>query len=169
MTVEEAIQMALEYETKVRDVYSEAVRDAKDATGKRVFGVLAKEEQGHLDYLNSRLDEWKKTGKVTVENLDSMIPSKERIQEGVDSLKGKMSEKDRNWEIKMLEKALEVELETSGFYRKMVDQLEDDGKIMFERFMEIEEGHVAIVQAELDAVSGNGFFFDMEEFNMEMG
>ena len=33
--------------------------------------------------------------------------------------------------------------------------------------LEIEEGHVAIVQAELDSLQGMGFWFDMQEFNLE--
>ena len=38
---------------------------------------------------------------------------------------------------------------------------------MFARFLEIEDGHVAIVQAELDFISDNGFWFDFQEFDME--
>jgi hypothetical protein len=45
--------------------------------------------------------------------------------------------------------------------------LNDDGRRLFERFVEIEEGHVAIVQAEMDLVSGTGFWFDTAEFSLE--
>ena len=76
MNLEEAIKTSIEYETKVRDVYNEAEQKAENATGKRVFNVLAKEEQHHLDYLKSRLDEWQSTGKVTIEELTTAIPSK---------------------------------------------------------------------------------------------
>ena len=37
------------------------------------------------------------------------------------------------------------------------------------RFMEIEEGHQAIVQAEIDALSGHGAWFDFTEIRFEMG
>ena len=40
---------------------------------------------------------------------------------------------------------------------------------LFERFVAIEEGHQAIVQAEIDCVSGSGFWFDTSEINLEMG
>ena len=60
-------------------------------------------------------------------------------------------------------------METSGFYKKMVQQLGDEGREFFARFVEIEEGHLAIVEAELNAVQGSGFYFDMPEFDLERG
>jgi hypothetical protein len=33
--------------------------------------------------------------------------------------------------------------------------------------LEIEEGHVSIVQAELDSVQGLGYWFDVPEFALE--
>ena len=66
----------------------------------------------------------------------------------------------------MLEKAIEVERETSNFYKKMVDETGEEGKAFFSRFVEIEEGHLAIVQAELESLQGNGFGFDMPEFKL---
>ena len=49
----------------------------------------------------------------------------------------------------------------------MVSELPPEGRALFERFLEIEQGHVAIVQAEIDAVSGLGFWFDVQEFRLE--
>ena len=73
----------------------------------------------------------------------------------------------RGNELESLNRALEVERETSSFYKQMVATLDADGKKLFERFVEIEEGHVAIVQAEMDLVSGSGFWFDTAEFSLE--
>ena len=56
MTVEEAIVTALQYETKVRDHYLWATSEAGDPQGKVFFEMLAKEEQGHVDYLNPACD-----------------------------------------------------------------------------------------------------------------
>ena len=70
-------------------------------------------------------------------------------------------------ELESLKKALDVECETSAFYKQMVASLDDVGRRLFERFVEIEEGHVAIVQAEMDLVSGTGFWFDTAEFSLE--
>ena len=132
MTLEKAIKTALEYENKVRDTYLEAARDATDAVAKRVFKVLGDEEQGHVDYLNGKLEEWRKTGKVTPERLGTVVPSQEAIEEGVAKLDGHMNKADLGSEI-----------------------------------LEIEDGHRAIVQAEIDCLNNTGYLFDFQDFKME--
>jgi rubrerythrin len=168
MNLEEAIKTALEYETKVRDLYVNAQNKTSDAEGKKIFQTLAKEEQGHLDYLNSRLQVWEKTGNLDTPQLDTLIPSQERIAEGVKKLEGKMSGKDRATELQFMKEALDAEIETSNFYKKMVSELSQEGKKLFARFLEIEEGHQAIVQAEIDSLSGSGFWFDFTDVSLEM-
>jgi rubrerythrin len=168
MTVEEAIKTAIEYETRVRDLYVGAVKQTADPVGKRILGVLANEEQHHLDYLQSRLLQWNKTGEVTSEGLKTAIPSRKAIRAGVNKLEGRIANQNRGVaELQILKKALDVESETSSFYKKMVTELPVEGQELFARFVEIEEGHLAIVQAELDYASGTGFWFDFMEFNLE--
>ena len=41
--------------------------------------------------------------------------------------------------------------------------------VVLDIFLGIEQGHQAIVQAEIDALSGLGFWFDFQEFNLEAG
>ncbi len=166
MTLEQAIKTALEYENKVRDTYLDAASAATDGAATRVFKALGDEEQGHVDYLNSRLEEWKKTGRVTLEQLDTVVPSRSAIEEGVKRLHGHMTRPAIATELEMLSKALRLEIETGEFYRKMVSQLGEDG-VLFARFLEIEEGHLAIVQAEIDYLNNTGYFFDFQEFKME--
>lgn len=60
-----------------------------------------------------------------------------------------------------------LEIETSGFYKKMVDEMSDDAQRMFGRFLDIEAGHIAAVQAELDYLSRTGYWLDFKEFDME--
>lgn len=166
MTIEEAIQTAIEFENEVRDVYKAAAKEAVDPVGKRVFTVLADEEQGHVDYLESRLEEWRKTGNVNPVTLETAVPSREVIAEAADSVSEGVSGVDHGTELKMLGKALEAERKTSGFYREMVAELPAEGQKLFERFVEIEEGHVAIVQAEMDSVTGTGAWFDVLEVRL---
>lgn len=171
MNVEEAIKTAIEYETKVRDVYTNALNQTEDEDGKKIFRTLAKEEQGHLDYLNERMKHLQETGKVDSPELGTLIPTKSAIDEGIAKLEKGMERKQggRESEIELMNKALDAEVETSKFYKKMVDELPEDGKKLFKRFLEIEQGHVAIVQAELNALSGVGFWFDFSDINLEMG
>ena len=166
MSIEEAIQMAIEFENEVRDVYTEAKQNAKDPTGMRVFSVLADEEQRHVDYLESRLAEWRRTGKVNPVALTTAVPSREAIAEAAGNVSAGVSDADRGTELKMLGKALEAERKTSSFYRRMVAELPAEGQKLFERFVEIEEGHVAIVQAEIDSLTTTGVWFDTFEVRL---
>ena len=167
MTIEEAIKTAIQYEKKVVQVYEEAVRASEDETGKKIFSVLAKEERQHVDYLESRLTEWKATGRVTAAALGTVVPSRERIDEGVRTLQSRVARKAPEAEMRLLKRALDVEVETSAFYGRVVKELPPEGRPLFERFVEIEHGHQAIVQAEMNAVAGNGYWFDISEISME--
>jgi rubrerythrin len=172
MKLDEAIRAALDYEGRVYRTYLEAMEQASDEVGKRVFKTLCDEEKSHLKYLGERLDEWKKTGKVNVVHLETTIPTREAIDKGVRALKEKVSgprSSKHDRELDLLRKALKVEEETSNFYKEMVRTLDADGQKLFERFVEIEEGHQAIVQAEIDCVAGTGFWFDTMEFDLERG
>jgi hypothetical protein len=51
----------------------------------------------------------------------------------------------------------------------MVAKLDGDGQQLFKRFVEIEEGHEAIVEAEIDCVSNSGIFMGNMEFDLEVG
>ncbi len=168
MDLEQAIKTAIDYELKVQQAYEKAKAEATNETGKRVFGFLAEEEAGHVAYLESRLQKWQQDGKLAVETLDTVIPSKAVIDASMKKIKDDLGEKQEpgEGELELLQKALKAEEETSAFYKKMVQELDGEGKQMFERFVEIEDGHVAIVEAEIAAVSGMGFWFDIPEFNI---
>jgi rubrerythrin len=167
MNIEEAIKTAIQYEKKVVQVYEEAAGSSHDETGKKIFAALVKEEQQHVDYLESRLTEWKATGRVTAGSLGTVVPSRERIDEGIRTLQSRVARKAPEAEMRLLKRALDVEVETSAFYGRVVKELPPEGRALFERFVEIEQGHQAIVQAEMNAVAGNGYWFDIAEISME--
>ncbi len=169
MTLEEAIKTALEYETKIRDVYLEGVKTTDDQAGKKIFQDLADDEQRHVNYLEYKLDEWQKTGKITPEKLDSTIPPGDVIQKEAAKLRSQMQKDDRGLKQQMLSKALKMEIETSNFYKNVVEQLPGEGREMFARFLEIENNHIEAVQFELDYVGHTGYWFGFEEFDMEVG
>jgi len=167
MTIEEAIKTAIQYEKRVVQVYEEAVRSSEDETGKKIYAALVKEEEQHVVFLVNRLNELKATGRVTAASLGTVVPSRERIEEGVRTLQSRVARKAPEAEMRLLKRALDVEVETSAFYGRVVKELPPDGKALFERFVEIEHGHQAIVQAEMNAVAGNGYWFDIPEISME--
>ena len=166
MTIEEAIQTAIQYENEVRDVYLSAEGQVSDPLGKRVCRTLATEEQYHVAYLEQRLAEWREQGKVKLEALRTAVPEREVILAAAQNVSSGMTGGSRDTELEMLSKALEAERKTSAFYRELVAELPPEGKRLFEHFVEIEEGHLAVVQAEMDSLTGNGAWFDVLEVKL---
>lgn len=171
MKLDNAIRTALEHEAGVHKAYREAMSKTSDETGKRIFGALADEEMGHITYLQERLEEWQATGKIHVKKLGTSVPTKEAINKSLQELRKTVKPKATKLvpELELLKKALEAERKTSQFYREMVSTLDGDGQQLFKRFVEIEEGHEAIVEAEIDSVSGVGIFLGTIEFGLEVG
>ena len=170
MDLKEALSVAIDYEHKVRDHYRMATDAVLDPRGKRVFETLGREEQGHVDYLESRLDEWTRKGKITSPELPTHVPPVKWIKEARSKVaaapQGTVAVKE---ELELLKVALDLERQTSSFYRKLVETLPAEDRPMFSRFLEIEAGHLAVVQAEIDSLNGMGTWFDIMEFDLEAG
>jgi rubrerythrin len=167
MNLETAITSALEFENRIRDLYLEAVDSTDDAAGKKIFQALADDEQRHVDYLESRLDEWQRQGQITVATLESTIPDKAAIKKEAKALQATINQDARGLKQQMLSRALEMEIETSRFYRELIEKVSGDHRNMFSRFLEIEDNHVEAVQFELDHLGNTGFWYGFEEFDME--
>ncbi len=167
VTLEEAIRMAIEYEMKVRDVYVDAAKRSAGTAGDGLFRLMADEEQQHVDYLVERLREWKETGKVNPGDVRTAVPSPEAIAAGLSSIEDSLAGESSGAEMEFLRKAFEAERETCGFYEKVIGELGDQGQRMFGRFLDIERGHLALVKAQIDALSGTGHWFDIQEFTLE--
>jgi rubrerythrin len=167
MTIEEAIKTAIEFEIKIRDIYSEAAVGIEDEVGKRIFETLSNDEQRHIDYLQFKLKQLENTGEITVERLETAIPSQEIINQQADQLKPLAVKDFHGIKQQMLSKALKIEIDTIEFYQRMAEELSDEGQALFKRFLEIENNHINAVQFELDYLSKTGYWFDFKEFDME--
>jgi len=167
MRLDEAILTAIEYETRVRDHYLNSADKIRNSAGRRVFELLASEEQGHVDYLLARLGQWRRDGTVGMFSLTSVLPKRDELKKALKTVEQLEPQDILDDERQVLDVALNLEKETSDYYRRLIGQVEGPAKEMFQRFLEIEDGHVAMVQAEIDYLSDNGFWFDFTEFNME--
>jgi rubrerythrin len=167
MKVEEVFGKALEYETRIRDQYAVAAKEAKAPEARAFYEALGKDEESHVAYINHKLKQWQSTGAMDAKGLTTIIPDRVTIDKAVDKAKASFSAGPEGGHMAALENALRAEEETSAFYRSMVDQLPAGAKDVFARLLEIEEGHTAIVRAELDMVSNTGHWFDIREFDME--
>jgi rubrerythrin len=169
MDLQEALSGAIEYEHKIRDYYADCAKKITDSKGQRVFAILAREEQGHVEYLETRLAEWKADGSINAVELSTLLPPLNWVLEEAKKLASRVNgaEDVAQAEIGFLKEALDLERKTSAFYAELVARLEPKHRGLFERFLEIENGHLAIVQAEIDALAGHGHWFDFMEFSLE--
>lgn len=170
LTVHEALRIAIGFEHKVRDHYARGASVIEDPQGRKVFAALAKEEQSHVDFLESRLAAWSATGSSGRERLtSSALPSPAWVREAQARHRTTASLRrvaDQS-EVELLKTALKLEQEASSFYHDLVRRLAAGDRDLFEPFLTIEEGHLTLVQAELDAVQGWGYWFDIPEFALE--
>lgn len=168
MKLQDAIAVAIDFEKKVRDHYLKGAKEIPDAQGRKVFATLGKEEQGHVEYLEHCLAQWKKTGQVPNVPLKSILPRGSKwIAAERKKLDGQAKRAPSKTELDALKVALQHEKDADSFYHRLVGELPKEEQGLFSKFLEIEDGHLAIVQAQLDSVQGMGFWFDVAEFRLE--
>ena len=167
MTVEQAFEQALQYEAAIRDQYIEAAGQAIVAEARALYETLAKDEGYHVAYLEQQRAAWKQSGKADGTEPRRALPSGTVVSDAVARTRSSFSAIPEGGQVGALQNALHAEESTSAFYRSLAGQFPPDIATVFARLLEIEDGHTAIVRAELDLVSGTGHWFDVRVFDME--
>lgn len=160
---------ALEFEKKIRDLYTAAITIIDDKRGKAIFKTLANEEQSHIDFLEYSIETLKKKGTVSAEQLKTSIPDTDTILKNIEAMKITIPEHMLGDIKQVLNNALKLEIETTQYYQKAFDKTEGDIQAILGKFVEIEQRHADVVRFELDYASQNGFCLDFPEKNMEEG
>lgn len=165
MTVSEALDKALAYEMRIRDFYAQAAADATLPESRAFFDFLAVDEDRHVAFIE-HARAGARTGKIPdAAAIETAMPPD--VQAAIAKARAGFKTPADGSKLTALEHALKAEEETSAFYRKLVAELPADASKAFARLLEIEDGHTAIVRAELDTVTGAGFWFDIRLFDME--
>ncbi|MGZ8430353.1 MAG: ferritin family protein [Candidatus Deferrimicrobiaceae bacterium] len=149
--------------------YIKFAKAVKDPKAKNVLIHLADDEVGHLNKLEKHLLN-------LIKGKPWLLPKAEEIDAvaavfstsaypdldiGVEEL-GKMDE------IRILEIAVQREIVANKFYLDLAaKEKSTEAKEMFLSLAKEEELHMKILQAEIDSIGQNGFWFDMQEFTME--
>ena len=167
MNIEEALLKAIEFENGIYAVYGEALANATNPIAIKIYEMMQEEEEGHIAYLESKLEIWRAENTLEGGDLDTSVPDvsgepvlTRGLPKGDDHL-------DPSSELGVLARVYKAESETAAFYVDMVAQLPEEGQAFFQQFVEIEQGHLKLVAAEIDAVRGMGRWFDMDEFKLE--
>jgi len=167
MHSEEIFAAALQYEEKIRDLYRSTDKIVDDPRGRAIFQALADDEQSHVDFLLYSLEQLKLQKKIEIDKLVSPIPTMEQIEKKIEKLKTKIPILMLGDIKSVLDSALKLEKETSAFYRDACSKTEGEIKAIFEKFQEIEDRHIDVVQIELDHAQHNGMWFNFMEVDLE--
>ncbi|PKL08442.1 MAG: hypothetical protein CVV51_08875 [Spirochaetae bacterium HGW-Spirochaetae-7] len=165
MTLKEALEEALDYETRIADLYRVAAADSTAPEAKAFFDFLAADEGRHVAFIEAAIADAGKGLRPDASLVKNSLPSD--IPASVAKAKAAFRSSPDGGQLAALENALRAEVETSAFYRRLVASLPESETAAFRKLQEIEDGHTAIVKAELDSVSGSGFWFDIRVFDME--
>lgn len=165
MDLETAIKTAIEFETGAVDIYARAAAAATEDVGRRVFGVLADEERHHRAYLESRLGEWRREGRITAAKLATALPAADLIATAVTRVADAFTGRPSGDELAHLRRAYAMEVEANRFYGDLAAGLTGDARAVFDRILEIEAGHLALVKAEIEFLTGTSLLFDIEGVN----
>jgi rubrerythrin len=160
--LEIALRTAIKMEREVHDFYAHAAKEAKGPHAKRLLEIFSREEQNHLKYLRTRLEEFERLKIIKLTEVASVIPPKERIAGLLATVGRNLEGRGELSDVHFLQAAFELERKTCAFYQDLVSRLDPDHQALFRRFLEIEESHLAMVKNELDAMNGVGRWLDLE-------
>jgi len=173
-----AIETAIQIEKDGLAFYSEAARQTDDSNGKKMFKSLARDEATHLklfeDARQALLERgnWLSSEEVAAISPGELerspiFPTGEEIKATLRPRSGQAEVPKR--ELDALQRGLQAEKDSIAFYSQQRDKTDDpDGKAMYAYLVEQEEGHRTILQGEYDYLTRTGFWFDFQEFSLEV-
>jgi rubrerythrin len=173
-----AIETAIQIEKDGLAFYREAARQTNDPNGKKMFQSLARDEAAHLklfeDARQALLEKgnWLSPEEVTAISpgefdRSPIFPTGEEVKATLRPRLGQAEVPKR--ELDALQRGLQAEKDSIAFYSQERDKADDpDGKAMYAYLVEQEEGHRTILQGEYDYLTRTGFWFDFQEFSLEV-
>jgi rubrerythrin len=159
----DALKLAIDRESGASRFYREAAKLAVDPDAQRMFQWLSEEESRHLVRLNQQLMsmlesniwlEWKRA-----------IPPVERAEFPVPSEAVHLASFNAD-EASVIRQAIESEKEAIVFYTEAEESTPDlGGKSMFKLLCEEEEGHLTLLEGELEWITKYHKYFILRRFD----
>lgn len=165
----QAIETAIQIEKDGLTFYTEASKQTSDPNGKKMFKTLARDEAAHLKLFEDARQALLERGNwLSPEQVAAISPKRldrPPIFPTGDEIKAtKIPER----ELAALQRGIQAEKDSIAFYSQQVEKTDDpDAKAMYAYLVEQEEGHHTILQGEYDYLNRTGFWFDVQEFDLE--
>ena len=160
----DALELGIEREIGANKFYRNAAKATRDRNGKNMFDWLAKEELRHLAKLRQQLksvldnNRWLEWKRVTTPMSKAEFPS---ISEATGTITADASEMDA------LRQGIKSEQDAIAFYRDAEDSTPDlKGKNMFRALGKEEEGHLSLLEEELQWLTQSRKYFTIHRFEL---
>lgn len=163
----EALQIALDTEKKGYMFYKTAAKSTSDPEGRQVFEHLAKDEIEHMGvfatlYRSLTNDEPWMTYEEAVARFGETSPDQIIFPDVPDEVQEDFKD------LEALREALQFEEKAVRFYTEQAAATDDErARSFYESLIEIEKGHVSIIQAEIDSLTNAGIWLDYQEISQE--
>jgi len=167
MDAVEALKLGIERERGANRFYRKASEMTEDTNGKKMYQWLAKEELRHLAKLRQQLksvlnsDQWLEWRRLTTPIERAELPP---VSEAVGPAKVGAGDQDA------LRQAIESEREAIALYQAAEESTpEINGKTMFRALSKEEEGHLALLEEELEWLNKSRKYFTLHRFALRAG
>ena len=154
------IQKAVQTEWDGNRFYNRAAEVTKDLKGRKMFEQLASDELDHVTMIEKLYHDLVAAAPSERPKGFPIFAEKKKKSGGV------IPEFEDEFEV--LREAIGNEILARDFYRECIDKFDSErAKAVFSQLVDMEEGHVRLLRAELDYLEQSGFWFDHMEFNVE--
>ena len=161
----EAMRTAIEMEKSGHRFFTEASNKVQHEVGRKLFTRLAAEEIDHMRTFEKIFSEIS-DGKDWKEAIKAIEPAK-RVPY-FDEARKQFKSEDLHVELEYLKKALDLERNAMQFFEKAIADAEtEQAREIFKRILEEEKLHYDLIQSEIDSINNSGFWFDVQEFQMD--
>lgn len=152
---------AIEAEKSSLKAYLDFAWRTRDAGGRAMFIRLASDEFEHMRLLERQQAEMDAPiPAVPVSPIESLIP---RLSDSSRRIRGASGQDD----LAALRTALELEKTAARAYSELSLTAPGSARRLCQRLTEMERSHVELIQAELDSIQSDGFWFGLPEFTLE--
>jgi rubrerythrin len=164
MKAVDALKLGIERERGANQFYQKAAQATRDQNGKNMFNWLAKEELRHLARLRQQLksvldhNRWLEWKRATTPMNKTEFPSISEVTGTVTVDAGEMD---------ALRQGIKSEQDAIAFYKDAEDSTPDlKGKDLFRALGKEEEGHLSLLEEELQWLTQSRKYFTLHRFEL---
>lgn len=161
----QALDLAMSVERAGYRFYTNAAETTSSSSGKRMFAGLARDEIRHFGWLASQRVAVEETGHFAAFDEE---PAPDNVPVFPETTGPASGVKVDAHELDALERGIKAEQDSIALYEGMITRTGDyNGLAMLKRLVQMEEGHLQLLQAEHDYLTKSGMYFGVPEYNLE--